>query len=144
EFVKNVGLFLLTLSQKLRASIRIKSDELGPLVFHWNGRPSSKRVAFSHDQELSISYGGEIRMKRANPDVGVLVWIEVDVADCYGECFSDDLAEMGMPIYEAIARRKLSDGPTFSYSDGYWSFIIGCFAILIVVVTVFVPATAYS
>nr|CDJ97463.1 EGF and EGF calcium-binding and Notch region and Notch and Ankyrin domain containing protein [Haemonchus contortus] len=153
EFVKNVGLFLMILSQKLRASIRIKSDKSGPLVFHWNGSPSTKRVIFDRKQELSISYGGAIRMKRANPDVGVLVWIEVDVADCYGECFSDvdivanylgaanakkDLAEMGMPIYEAVARHKNFEDTTLSYSDTYWSFIIGCFAILIVVVTVFV------
>ncbi|KAK6051946.1 notch domain protein [Cooperia oncophora] len=153
EFVKNVGLFLLTLSQKLRASIRMKSDEVGPLVFYWNGRPSSRRVVFKGDQNLSISYGGEIRIKRAYPDVGVLVWIEVDVAECYGECFTDvdivanylgaanakkDLADMGMPIYEAIARHKTTDDVTISYSDGYWSFIIGCLAILIVVVTVFV------
>ncbi|KAK5977269.1 hypothetical protein GCK32_011933, partial [Trichostrongylus colubriformis] len=134
NFVENIGLFLLTLSQKLRASIRIKSDELGPLVFYWNGRPSSKRVIFGHDQDLSVTYGGEIRMKRASPEAGVLVWIEVDVTDCYGECFSDvdivanylgaanakkDLAELGMPIYEAIARHRVTDDTTISYSDGY-------------------------
>ncbi|EYC20517.1 hypothetical protein Y032_0021g252 [Ancylostoma ceylanicum] len=152
QFVKNVGMFLLTLSQKLRASVRIKSDEDGPLVFHWNGKPSPKRIALPRDQRLSVQFGGEIRLKRSVSNVGVLVWIEVDVSGCHGDCFSDvdtvanylgaasakkDLSEMGMPIYEAIARHPDSKIP-LPHSDGYWAFIIGCFAILIVIATVFV------
>ncbi|VDO31046.1 unnamed protein product [Heligmosomoides polygyrus] len=59
HFAMNVGLFLLTLSQKLRAS------------------------------DLSVRFEREIRVKRSAFNVGVLVWIEVDVTDCYGDCFSD-------------------------------------------------------
>ncbi|VDM74958.1 unnamed protein product, partial [Strongylus vulgaris] len=147
QFTKHVGMFLLTLSQKLRASVRIKTDDDGPLVFHWNGKPSPKRIALPRDQHLFVQFGGEIRLKRSVANVGVLVWIEVDVSGCHGDCFSDvdtvanylgaasakkDLSEMGMPIYEAIARHPDST-VSLPHSDGYWAFIIGCFAILIVI-----------
>ncbi|VDK44217.1 unnamed protein product, partial [Cylicostephanus goldi] len=150
EFARNVGMFLLTLSQKLRASVRIKTDDDGPLVFHWNGKPSPKYECL---QRLFVQFGGEIRLKRSVANVGVLVWIEVDVSGCHGDCFSNvdtvanylgaasakkvDLSEMGMPIYEAIARHPNSTVP-LPHSDGYWAFIIGCFAILIVIASVFV------
>ncbi|KJH43280.1 EGF-like domain protein [Dictyocaulus viviparus] len=137
QFVKHVDVFLMTLSQKLRASVRIKSDEEGPLVFLWSGRPSSKRVTLPHDQHLSARFAGEFRSKRSTLNTGVLVWIEVDVSGCHGDCFSDDLSEMGMPIYEAVARHRDTTAVVPS-SDGYWAFIIGCFAILIIIATVFV------
>ncbi|VDO91190.1 unnamed protein product [Heligmosomoides polygyrus] len=101
---------------------------------------------------MSVRFEREIRVKRSAFNVGVLVWIEVDVTDCYGDCFSDidivanylgaasakkDLADMRMPIFEAIARHPTPDDVP-SESEGYWSFLIGCFAILIVVATVFV------
>lgn len=40
-------------------------------------------------QDLSVRFEREIRVKRSAFNVGVLVWIEVDVTDCYGDCFSD-------------------------------------------------------
>uniref|UniRef100_A0A0K0D1X9 Neurogenic locus Notch protein n=1 Tax=Angiostrongylus cantonensis TaxID=6313 RepID=A0A0K0D1X9_ANGCA len=143
QFVKHVDVFLLTLSQKLRASVRIKSDEEGPLVFLWNGRPSPKRIPL---QLLLSTHTSEFRPKRSSSSVGVLVWIEVDVSGCHSDCFSNvdtvanylgaanakkDLTELGMPIYEAVARLVPN-------SDRYWAFIIGCFAILIVIASVFV------
>ncbi|VDM62331.1 unnamed protein product [Angiostrongylus costaricensis] len=133
QFVKHVDAFLLTLSQKLRASVRIKSDEEGPL-------------------HLSVQYGGEFRPKRSSSSVGVLVWIEVDVSGCHSDCFSNvdtvanylgaanakkDLTELGMPIYEAVARRR-DTSKVVPNSDRYWAFIIGCFAILIIIASVFV------
>ncbi|KAE9415742.1 hypothetical protein Angca_002690 [Angiostrongylus cantonensis] len=152
QFVKHVDVFLLTLSQKLRASVRIKSDEEGPLVFLWNGRPSPKRIPLQRSQHLSVQYGGEFRPKRSSSSVGVLVWIEVDVSGCHSDCFSNvdtvanylgaanakkDLTELGMPIYEAVARRR-DISKVVPNSDRYWAFIIGCFAILIVIASVFV------
>ncbi|KAJ1360777.1 hypothetical protein KIN20_019835 [Parelaphostrongylus tenuis] len=101
---------------------------------------------------LSVQYGGDSRPKRSSTNVGVLVWIEVDVSGCHGDCFSDvdivanylgaanakrDLTEIGMPIYEAVARHR--DTPkVVPTSDRYWAFIIGCFAILIIIASVFV------
>ncbi|WKY14209.1 hypothetical protein Q1695_000055 [Nippostrongylus brasiliensis] len=151
HFVENVGVFLLTLSQALRASVRIKSDEHGPLVYQWNGHPS-ERISLLPGQDLSVRFENDVRLRRSISSAGVLVWIEIDVAGCYGECFSDidnvanylgaasakkGLAEMKMPIYEAVARRN-GDTRPIPQSEGFWSFLIGCFAVMIVVATVFV------
>ncbi|CAI4224970.1 unnamed protein product [Auanema sp. JU1783] len=149
-FVTQVNKFLMTLSSKLRASIRIKSDDEGPMIFKWTDGNTGDRVPVSADQSLSISYGGVLRQKR-NANRGVIVWINIDVASCSGDCFSDvdivanylgqaqakkELAEIGMPIYEAIARRP--DSPEVHQPSSFYAALLCGIGVMIILGSIYV------
>ncbi|ETN69143.1 EGF-like domain protein [Necator americanus] len=80
-FVANVAGFLRSMSRTLRADVQIKNDQKGPKIFFWNEGKMGDRVKI---EPKGIATRTPKRGKR-----GVIVWIEVDVAACVNECFSD-------------------------------------------------------
>ncbi|KAK6035393.1 ankyrin repeat protein, partial [Cooperia oncophora] len=80
---------------------------------------------------------------------GVLVWIEVDVSKCAGECFGDvetvasfieadkkELTEaMNMSVYSAVARKPRSRR---GYFESTLLFVVVCISVMILVALIFV------
>uniref|UniRef100_A0A1I7X3Q3 EGF-like domain-containing protein n=1 Tax=Heterorhabditis bacteriophora TaxID=37862 RepID=A0A1I7X3Q3_HETBA len=151
---KKICKFLMTLSKKLRASVKIKNDKDGPMIYEWDGEEGNRITIPTgqvRDLILEVNYSGKIRLRRSTSQQGVIVWVQIDVSECRGDCFSNvntvasylgaanakqDLAELGMPIYEAIARHP--DIPSPNSTDSFFGMVILGLGLMIVVATVFV------
>lgn len=149
-FVSRSRDFLSGMSKALRLTVRIKSDDIGPMVFSWsiNGG-DGERVSFPCGESLEVSYDRSERSRREVNLRGVMVWIEVDVTNCKTNCFSDvatvasyigatmakkDLTDIGMPVYSAVVRPEHEEAST---NSTFWEGIgIGIVVLVLVIATI--------
>ncbi|CAJ0943109.1 unnamed protein product, partial [Mesorhabditis belari] len=112
---------LVDVSALLRATVRIARDSTGPKAFKWSlDGGAADRIIFPNSESLSAVYEGT-RAKRKALVSGVQVFLEIDVASCTDQCFSDPSSaasfvsaavakkQLSVPIYSALAvneRRK--------------------------------------
>ncbi|KAK6756336.1 hypothetical protein RB195_014629 [Necator americanus] len=139
-FVANVAGFLRSMSRTLRADVQIKNDQKGPKIFFWNEGKVGDRVKI---EPKGIATRTPKKGKR-----GVIVWIEVDVAACVNECFSDvevvasfieasreRLSGMNMSIYSADAKRTRKVKTELNIS---LLVLLACVMIMIIIAVLFV------
>ncbi|VDK46897.1 unnamed protein product [Cylicostephanus goldi] len=139
-FVVNIPRFLRSLSKILRAEIRIKRDQEGPMIFLWQNERKGDRLRI---EQLYLSSEKSNVEKR-----GIIVWIEVDVAGCVEECFSDvevvanfidaakeKLTGMNMSIHSVDAKNLRKSKKSL---DTTLLVLLACIAVMIAIAIVFI------
>ncbi|RCN40015.1 notch domain protein [Ancylostoma caninum] len=139
-FVANAPRFLRSLSKTLRAEVRIKRDQKGLMIFAWNEGEIGERVEIDR---LEMASDAQRTDKR-----GIIVWIEVDVAGCVEECFSDvevvasfiqaareKLTDMNMTIYSADAKLPRKGRTSLDVS---LLILLACITVMIVIAILFI------
>ncbi|CAL2036730.1 unnamed protein product [Caenorhabditis brenneri] len=122
EFQLTGGETLMEISAHLRATVRIQKDEMGPLVFKWDGEKETERVEMDSKKlarQQVLSH--HIRKYRSVPNIsGIVLYLEVEeicqpkskcrfttaqsVVDliAVGLLKSDGRTSLGLPITEAM------------------------------------------
>ncbi|GMT31391.1 hypothetical protein PFISCL1PPCAC_22688, partial [Pristionchus fissidentatus] len=93
-FVRKVDDLLSSLSERLRTSVKIKKSLGAMEVYEWSSASErGKRVEFGSRTDARVEYGSRGRraiLTAATPPLtGVLVVIQVDLAECSTQCWSD-------------------------------------------------------
>ncbi|CAL2040060.1 unnamed protein product [Caenorhabditis brenneri] len=122
KFQLTGGETLMEISAHLRATVRIQKDEMGPLVFKWDGEKETERVEMDSKKlarQQVLSH--HIRKYRSVPNIaGIVLYLEVEeicqpkskcrfttaqsVVDliAVGLLKSDGRTSLGLPITEAM------------------------------------------
>ncbi|VDM39507.1 unnamed protein product [Toxocara canis] len=155
DFLKNVQTFLLTLSQKLRASVSIRFVDGKPMIYSWNSETGVGPLVEVPSEKLPYLSSTYRRDKRHahHPLSGTMVMLALNVARCReedrGDCFSDlmsvvsflgaanakqELQELGMPMYSA--RAEISP-VSEERSSPLKAILISCVVVVVIVVVAF-------
>uniref|UniRef100_F1KQP1 Neurogenic locus Notch protein n=1 Tax=Ascaris suum TaxID=6253 RepID=F1KQP1_ASCSU len=156
DFLRSAQTFLLTLSQKLRASVRVLFTDGKPMIYSWSSETGvgplydvpSEKIPF-----LSSTYG-RIKRHAEHPLSGTMVMLTLSVSRCHEEdrndCFSDlmsvvsflgaanakqELQDLGMPMYSARAEIPLI--PQGEKSSPLKVVLISCIVLLAIVLVIF-------
>lgn len=125
---------LMEISRHLRAAVRIQKDEIGPLVFNWDGENESERLEMDTDRlnEQQV-LSRHVRRYRSAEITGVVLYLEVEeicqpLSTCRfssaqtivnlisaGLIKSDGRQSLGLPITEAMVATPRR------HSEGGWS-----------------------
>ncbi|CAA79620.1 glp-1/Notch intracellular domain [Caenorhabditis elegans] len=132
EFQATGGETLMQISANLRATVRIQRDELGPLVFRWDGEHEMERVEMNSSKlEDQFVLSHHVRRYRQAVVTGIVLYLEVEeickpefcrfstaqsVVDLIaaGLVKSDGRMSLGLPITEAMVavpkRNEIDEG----------------------------------
>ncbi|KAF8384286.1 hypothetical protein PRIPAC_73428, partial [Pristionchus pacificus] len=120
-FVRTVDDFLSSLAERLRTTVTVKKSQGLMEVFEWNSESGQgQSVDFGSRTDARFEFRN--RYKRSTEKIihGILVVVQVDLAECSSECFSDAQAvalyigameakeplNKSMPIHSALVEKQ--------------------------------------
>lgn len=90
EFQRSGGETLMQIGAALRVTVRIQRDEIGPLVFEWNGEQELGRLDLDVNRLVEQKVlSSRIRRTRSSPLYelhGVVLYLEVEDVCQHNEC----------------------------------------------------------